>query len=498
MNHLIRRYQQPLLIVFTVLIIISFVGFFNGSFMDKTGGGGDATIYGRPVPQVIRLREGRKFELARHLGMQEMLTSLAGKAQSMDEAIENFVWNSIVVRHESGQLGIGASDEEVLAAIQAMPVFQTNAAFDPLKYAQIFENALQPRGLGKDQLEELIRDDLRLKKMKALLGATVAPGPGEVRASYDERYQKVEASVVRLKLDDFLATATAPDDDVKKLYDERAAQLKSDEKRKLKVAAFILPTTDQPLEPKERAEALGKLGRAAEDFSAALAEKDANFDALAEKAGVKVGETPEFARREPPAAFEGAPAVTAAAFKLSEKTPVSDVIGTDRGYYVLQLTGIIEARPLTAEEAKPQLVEQLKRERAQEALNLQAAEVRTKIDAELKAGKSFADAAQTAGVKAETFAAFSQAEPKFELPDAREVMMAAFEMKEGQLSPFTPTAAGGLIIHVDKRPPVDDSKFAAQKEFLAENLAQFSRETLFAEWLQLRRAEARITEPRRG
>jgi len=498
MNHLIRRYQQPLLIVFTVLIIISFVGFFNGSFMDKTGGGDGVTIYGRPVSQVERLREGRKFELARSLGMQEMLMTLAGKAQSMDEAVENFVWNSMVVRHEAGQLGISASDEEVLAAIQAMPVFQTNAAFDPLKYTQIFENALQPRGLGKDQLEELIRDDLRLKKMKSLLGATVAAGAGEVRASYDERYQKVEASVVRLKLDDFLATATAPDEDVKKLYDERAAQLKSDEKRKLKVAAFILPTTDKPLEPKERAEALGKLGRSAEDFSAALAEKDANFDALAEKAGVKVEETPEFSRREPPPEFATAPEVTAAAFKLSQKTPISDVVGSDRGYYVLQLTAIIEARPLTAEEAKPQLVEQLKRERAQEALNLKAAEIRTKIDTELKAGKPFAEAVQTAGAKAEPFAAFSQAEPKFELPDAREVMMAAFEMKEGQLSPFTPTAAGGVIIHVDKRPPVDDSKFAAQKVSLEESLAQFSREALFSEWLKQRRAEARITEARRG
>ena len=495
-NHLLRRYQQPLLIVFTVLLIISFVGFFNGKFLDKAGAGAAATIYGRPVSQVQKLREGRKFELARSLGMQEMLMTFAGRAQSMDEAIENFVWNSMVVRHEAGALGINASDEEVLAAIQAMPVFQANGAFDPAKYALIFENALQPRGLGKDQLEELIRDDLRLKKLKSLLGATVAPGPGEVRAAYDERYQKIEASVVRLKHDDFLATATVPDDDVKKLYDERQAQLKSDEKRKVKVAAFLLQTTDKPLEPRERAEALGKLQRAAEDFSAALADKDANFDTAAEKAGVKAEETPEFARREPPAAIGSAAAVAAAAFKLSEKAPVSDVIGTDRGYYVIRLTGIVEARPLTFEEAKPQLAEQLKGERAQEAMNLKAAEIRNKIDAAIKAGKTFAEAAEAAGAKAEAFGAFSQAEPKFEQPDAREVMMTAFEMKEGALSPFTPTGTGGDIIHVDKRPPVDDSKFDAQKEFLAENLAQFSRESLFAEWLKLRRAEARIAEHR--
>ena len=48
-----RRYQQPLLIVFTVLIIISFVGFFDRSgFIDKAGGAQSATIYGNPVSQV--------------------------------------------------------------------------------------------------------------------------------------------------------------------------------------------------------------------------------------------------------------------------------------------------------------------------------------------------------------------------------------------------------------------------------------------------------------
>ena len=497
-SHLFRRYQQPLLIVFTILIIISFVGFFNGGFLDKTGGGHAATIYGRPVTQVEKLREGRKFELARDLGMQELVMGLAGRAQSLDEAIENFTWNSLVLRHEAAELGIGATDDEVLAAIQAMPVFQTNGAFDSSKYAMIFENALQPRGFGKDQLEQLVRDQLRLNRVKELLGSTTASAPAEIRAAFNQRHQKIESAVVRLKLEDFLAAATAPDEDVKKLFEARKAQLKSDERRKVKFAPFILPTTDKPLEGKDRADALAKLGQAAEEFSIAMTEKDADFTVAAAKAGVKIEETPEFSRIEPPPALAAAPAVAAAAFKLSVKEPNSDVVTTDRGYYVLQLVGIVEARPLTFEEAQPQLVAQLKQERAQEAMNLKAAEIRTKIEADLKAGKTFADAATAAGVKAETFPVFSPTEPKFEVPDAREIMMTAFQMKEGELSPATPTAGGVALIHVDKRPPVDDSKFAADQALIAEGLARDTREVLFTEWLKLRRADARITKTRRG
>ena len=285
---------------------------------------------------------------------------------------------------------------------------------------------------------------------------------------------------------------------MKKLYEDRKAQLKTDEMRKVKVAAFILPVTDKPLEAKERAEALGKLGRAAEDFSIAVAEKDANFDEAAKKAGVTIEETPDFSMKAPAPSLAAAPLVAAAAFKLSAKEPVSDVLTTERGYYVLQLAGVTAARPLTFDEAKAQLTEQTKRERAQEALDLKAKDLRNKIAPELAAGKSFADAAKAAGATVETFPVFSQSEPNRALPDAGEIMQATFDLKDGELSPFTPSATGGFLVHVDKRQPADDAKFATDKTMIADNMTRQTRAVLFSEWLKLRRAEAHIQTPTRS
>lgn len=506
LNHLIRRYQQPLLIVFTVVIIISFVGFFDRSgFLGGMGSHDHAgTIYGRPVTRVQMLREGRKFALARDLGLQELLMSVIGSARSEEEAVESFTWNSLVLQHEAEQLGITVTPDEVFAGVQGLRIFQTGSAFDPKRYEMICKNVLGPRGFDDNQLQDLVRDELRVKKIKTLLGTTDAPPLSEVRATFEQRYQKTEASVVRLKLDDFLAAATAPDEDVLKLFEARKADLNSEEKRKVLVAAFILPATDKPLEGKARGEFLGKLSRAAEKFAVAMTEKGAEFAAVAVKiaadAGIemKVEETAEFVLRDTPPLLGGWPEVAAAAFKLTPEQPDSDIVSTERGYYALHLTGVVQVAPLTLEQAKPQLVEQIKRERALEAMNLKAADIRNKIDIELKAGKSMAEAADSAGVKAEVFGAFSQAEPKFEGVDAREVMMTAFELKEGALSAFTPTAAGGILVRADKRPPIDDSKFAAEKDGLSENLAQFSREAMFAEWLKVRRAEARVLVPKRG
>ena len=502
MNHLIRRYQQPLLIVFTVFIIISFVGFFNGRFMDKAGGDSAGMIYGRGVSQLELLRAGKDYELVRGLQMNDVMKALCDVPGIPEEMISmyqlppkytsEFTWTLLILRHEAGRLGIAATQAERDEAIKQMPVFQSSGAFDSERFNNFVANALPSRGMTADGFEELVGDQLKLRKLLALLGSTTEPPPAEVHAAYDQHYRKTEASVIRLKLDDFLATATAPEDDVKKLYEDRKAQLKSEEMRKVKVAAFILPTTDKPLEGKARAEELGKLGKAAEDFSIAVTEKDAKFDEAAAKAGVTIEETPEFSRSAPAPSLAAAPAVAAAAFKLTAKDPVSDVLTTDRGYYVLQLAGVTAARPLTFDEAKAQLVEQLKRERAQEALNLKAAEIRNKIVPELKAGKTFAEAAQAAGATAETFPAFSQSEPSRTLPDANEIMSATFELKDGELSPFTPSATGGVLVHVDKRIPADDAKFATDKPMIADSMARQTRAVLFSEWLKLRRAEAHI------
>jgi len=74
------------------------------------------------------------------------------------------------------------------------------------------------------------------------------------------------------------------------------------------------------------------------------------------------------------------------------------VLAAKNGYFVIQLSGITAPRPLTFDEAKAELTATLKHEHAQEALNLKATEVRNKIEADMKTGKNFNEAAQAEGV----------------------------------------------------------------------------------------------------
>jgi hypothetical protein len=165
---------------------------------------------------------------------------------------------------------------------------------------------------------------------------------------------------------------------------------------------------------------------------------------------------------------------------------------------VLQLAGITAPRSKTFDEAKAELADSLKHERAQEAINLKATDVRNKIDAAVKGGKSFADAAQEAGAKAEDFPAFSAREPKVEPANSGEIMQTAAELNVGQVSTAVPTADGSVIVYVAKRLPIDENQFKAEKGHIAEGIANFQRVTLFQQWLHLRRAAANLVTTFRG
>ncbi len=500
MVNIIRRFQKPLMVTITVLVIISFIVFFNKTTVDRTYGGNIGTIYGRPLTMTQLERGMRLGRLAVILRAQDLVLGLLSQRGYMaliynqlpDEMAREFAVNQMILRHEADRFGIQPTRQEIDEAVKKFPAFSTGGAFDSSKFNDLIANQLAPLGFSSEQIEEIAVDQIRLVKLRDLVAGAIQPSAADIHELYVENFQKTEASFVRFKYDDFKAAIQISDDDAKKLFESKKDTLKTPEKRKVKVAAFI----DEKTPAGERGEAYKKLQESAENFSAALLEKDANFEALAAKFGGQVRETPAFAAEEPPAELDKSREATDKAFTLTTKQPYSDPIAATPkiGYYVLKLVDVEAGRQLTFEEAKPKLVEQLQSERAHEALNLKATEVRNKIEAEMKAGKSFADAAQAAGVKAESFPVFSRAErAKSTDVDAPQIMEAAGGMKEGELSPkLIETESGGLLVHVDKRQPVDEADFEKRKDKIVSNLQQSDREGLFTHWMETQQKEAKL------
>jgi peptidyl-prolyl cis-trans isomerase D len=492
MVNLLRKHQQPLMIFITVVIIIAFVVFYNGNSSAKHRGLQQGfRIYGRNYSQEEIQRKVRQFSVAMRAGLGELVYGLTGNPNS-EQAVENFVWNSFVLDHEAERLGITANTGEVVAAMEKLPPFQTNGAFDPSKYQGFLDNLLRPNGFTAQQLEDLVRDQLRLEKLVALVGSTAEITPAEFRASYIQEHQKMHLSVIRFDLAGFKAQVQPAEDEIKKVYEERKASLNTGEKRTISYVQIDLNGEQKALKGKELVDARQALADRASDFGQAMLDPKANFVETARKMGLQVKTTPEFAQAQPPAELSQAPELAAAAFQLTEKEPTSDALSVGNGYIILHLEKVIPSRPLTFEEARPQVVEQIKAERGNQLLISKANEAAEKIAAALKAGKSFADAAAEAGQKVETLPAFSLSEPLEGQANFQEIVSKAVELGEGELSALTPVENGAFIVHLDKRDPIDEAQFQKDQKTQMASARMGKNYVAFHEWLQSRRKSADI------
>lgn len=499
MVNLLRKHQQPLMIFVTFVIIIAFVVFYNGNSSSKNQPQQGFRIYGRDYSQEEIQRKVRRFSVAMRAGLGELAYGLTGNPNS-EQAVENFVWNSFVLDHEAQRLGITANENEVTEAIAKLPVFQTNGAFDPIKYQGFVENILRPNGFTSLQLEDLVRDQLRMQKLMTLVGSTAELTPAEFRASYVQEHQKMHLSVIRFDLADFKGSVQPAEDEIKKVFEERKASLNTGEKRAISYVQLDLNAEQKALKGKELVDARQALADRASDFGQAMLDPKANFADTAKKMNLEVKMTPEFAQAQPPAELSASPDLAAAAFQLTEKEPTGDALSVGNGYYILHLEKVTPSRPLTFEEARPQVIEQIKAERGNQLLVAKANEVAGKIADAVKAGKSFADAAAEAGLKVETLPAFSLVEPLEGKANLQEIVSKAVELDDGESSAFTPVENGGFIVHFDKRDPIDEAQFEKDQKTQMATARMGKSYVAFHEWLQSRRklADLKNVGPQRG
>jgi hypothetical protein len=135
-------------------------------------------------------------------------------------------------------------------------------------------------------------------------------------------------------------------------------------------------------------------------------------------------------------------------------------------------------------------------------MTTKANEVRTTMQVALKIGNSFAEAAKTANAKLEAYPVFSVSEELKDQPDFGAVAQSASELPQGEMSELVTTPEGALLLCMEKREPLDDSKFQKELDAQWNALRMRKRFTTFFVWLQNARKTMDLQSlqeaPRRG
>lgn len=498
MIEVFRKNQRGLMLLVAALTIVSFIILYNTTQLEQLADTRTPSIYGRALDQAAIERQVKNYQLTLALGQLDLIQKLGGASEDRDLALTNFIWNILVLRHESDELGIHPTDARVAARIKEIPNFQTAGRFDPLKYSKFLAEQLTPRGFTERQLEEVIRDTLRLEAIEQIVQAPAALGPAEIEAT-KRIFQPVSASYVKFDKSKAADGITITGEEINSIYEQNKAALMTTENRRAEVVVFELPA-DSQLEGKAKVEALQALADAASGFVESLSKEGLDFKKAAKKAGRPVQKLAAFDRtgfQEKPGrnpATAALPALAPAAFLLSSPGATTDVIQSGDAFYVLNLVEVIPARQLTLDESRERIEAQLRANKTEQAFATSANSAFNTFKAAIDGGKSFAEAAAAQNLEVLQISNVIPA-GKDTKPEDQMLAAGTLLLKDGDLSGLERAPWGAFAIQLESRGPIDTRELEGRESEIREGLLANKRDVLFAEWLRSRREQAGITVP---
>ncbi len=491
----IRKNQQVLMLVIAVMTIVAFIWLYNRTNLDKVGTNDVASVYGRVVQKAEIDRLARGYGLALRLGLTDFVRDLGGMGANEETSVSDYILNTLVVAHQAPELGIRPSDAQVVEVIRGLSAFQTNGIFDPAKYATFLQDQLAPNGLTERQLEEIVRDSIRVREIRKIVTSPVAVGQGQVREAA-RIYQAASGEVVRFDRADFAKQAEVTDTEVQAFFSRNKDGLRSPETRGFVYAVLELPDDQKKLSGKEKAAALQKLADKAvesgktvrQDVSSGLA-----FTKAAEKSSLRV-------RKADPVDRSGmrdgkdsgvSSTLVEAAFALRGPSEVSDIIQDGDAFYILSLDKVNPVRQLELAEVSEKITALLKAEKESKLAQEAAAKTMEKLRAAMKEGKGFANAAKAAGVKTESFESVVPSDSK-STPEKQAFAAAALTLKEGMLGDLQPAPWGAFAVYLSGRAPLTDAQWKEHGAALEKTILSNEKDLLFLEWLRASRAAAQV------
>ncbi len=461
-----------------------------------------ATVNGEPISiEEYRNTYNRLLDQARQsLGAglsEELLKSMELERSAMDQLIDRALLKQAAVRFK-----LRVSDEELAQSVRSITAFHSNGSFDPRRYQQILAvNRMTP-----DLFESSQRDALLIDKLNRLVTGSVKVPDSEVEQWYlwnnstvkidfvsidGERYKNVSVTAeeiadyyertkesyrtppavqvryLRFKPEDFMEKVSVTDEEVRDFYDanpERFVVPKTVEARHILIRVPAEAPPEAVDKARDRILDVLKQAREGKDF-AELAKQYSEDTATKERGG-ELGAFPKEAMVQP---------FAEAAFAL-QPGRISEPVKTRFGWHIIKVEKVNEGRTLSLEEAKAEIQNQLKRERARNMAYDQADAV---YEAALGANDLSA-AAAAHKVEVHTTDFFPRSGPVKGITQATQFAQAAFQLSAGDISDIQDLGDGYYLLQLVEMRPARIPELAAvegdvKRDLIKEKQAEMAK-----------------------
>ena len=393
----VRKHTKILMFMMFLLIIPAFVLVgVDGYQRFNDGGNAVARVGGRDITQG-EWDFAHKSELERiQASAPSIDVKMLDSPQARYASLERLV-RERVLAEAADKLRLVTSDARLARDLQQNPSIASLRRPDGSLDIERYRQLVASQGLTPEGFEARVRRDLSLRQVEAGVIGSVVAAPAVADVALGAFFEKREVQLITLRAADYAAKVTPTDEeldayykshqkdfqapesinieyvtldlesikksvtlneaDVKSYYDQNVARLSGNEERR---ASHILVNApkDAPAAEREKSKAR------AQELLAQARKAPAEFADLARKNSQDKGSAPAggdldfFGRGAMVKPFEDA------AFAM-KKGDISDVVESDFGYHIIQLTDIKAPKQRSFDELRPGIEADLKTQQAQ-------------------------------------------------------------------------------------------------------------------------------------
>ena len=489
-----------LLVVVAVMMVITLIPGIFDSLTNTAGRGVYARVGGHDVTTADVDRSAQ--QIARQQRVPPEFVAMIIRPQAASQLVTKYALIA-----EAHRMHLQVTDEEVrnfLRQGQFGEMFFPKGEFvGQAKYEDLVQ---QYFSMGTSQFEDLVKEQLLISKLIAIVQGNITVPESEVKADYLKQNLKVKFTYAVLTNEDMMKQVKVTDTELRAFYDKHKQEYVNSipEKRKARYIAisssnvpgvsvsddeirqYYNQHADQYKVP-ERVHvrhilvktpppgADGKVDQKSLDSAKAKAEdllkqiqNGGNFEELAKKnsddpgSATKGGELPAFQHGAMVPEFEQA------AFALQTKGQLSGLVKSQYGYHIIQLIDKQTAHTKSLEEVKSDILPVLKQQKETKA----ADELARTLEAQAKA-QGLDKAAAARNLQVQTSDYFSNTDSIPGIGPAPDFMQAAFSAKPKSPPQLARTPNGYAVFEIldsqpAKTPSFEEARQRVENEFRSE------------------------------
>ena len=397
MFEFIRKHSKIVMVLLFLLIIPSFVMFgIDGYRRSMEQGAVVATVDGTEITQG-EWDEAHRLTVERARAQSPNLDSKFFDSPEARYATLERLVRERTLRAAADKFHLMPSEARLASTLQQDPsIAQLRGADGKLDLAQ-YRQLLAAQGMTPESYEARVASEMALRQvLEGVSSSSVAP-KSQADAVLEPFFQQRNIQAVVFKAADYVAKAVPTDADLEAFYASHKARFRRDEQADVEYAVLDIDAIKQSIVPDEKAlhafyeqnqaRLVGqeerrashilltvakdapaaerdKVKAKAEQLLAAVRKNPSSFADVARKESQDPGSAAQggdlnfFARGAMVKPFEDA------AFSL-KKGDISDVITSDFGFHIIQLTDMKAVRQRSFDEVRPELEAQFRQQEAQ-------------------------------------------------------------------------------------------------------------------------------------